>query len=47
MREEEFLSRWSRRKLTVAAEKPQEVADLEVEVHAGGQPLYPFIIGME
>ena len=21
--------------------------DLEVEVHAGGQPLYPFIIGME
>jgi len=32
---------------TLAAQIELSHPDLEVEVHAGGQPLYPFIIGME
>ena len=32
---------------TLAAQIELAHPDLEVEVHAGGQPLYPFIIGME
>ena len=32
---------------TLAAQIEVSHPDLEVEVHAGGQPLYPFIIGVE
>jgi dihydroxyacetone kinase-like predicted kinase len=31
----------------VVAYMAEHYADVEVEVHAGGQPLYPFLFGVE